>query len=119
VMRQLDTAISRHMAKAPDPRNVAATQQWDRILRMLRAAQPAMMDALDKALERMWADYLPMLEIIRKAVHHPDAPPAHIVDNRTLGAQLNYLDDLWNATQKPLETTAKPGSAKTASVKVG
>jgi hypothetical protein len=120
VMRQLDTAISRHMAKAPDPRNVAATQQWDRVLRLLRAAQPAMMDALDRALDKMWADYLPMLEVIRKAVHHPDAPPPHIVDRRTLGAQLNYLDDLWNATQKPLEqTTAKAGSAKAGAVKVG
>jgi hypothetical protein len=117
VMRQLDTAITRHQAKVPDPRNAAATQQWDRILRMLHAARPAMMDALDRAVERMWAGYLPMLEVIRKAVHHPDAPPQHIVDLRTLGVQLNYLDDLWNATSKPLET-AKAGSAKTASVKV-
>jgi hypothetical protein len=46
-----------------------------------------------------------MLEIVRTAVKHKEAPPP-ISDLALLGAQLNYLDDLWNAVSQPLERSA-------------
>jgi hypothetical protein len=65
---------------------------------------------LDAEADRIWADYVPLLEIVKTAVHHPEAPPA-ITDYRTLGAQINYLDDLSNTVSQPMERKLGDGAA--------
>ncbi|HEX7836054.1 MAG TPA: hypothetical protein VF469_01260, partial [Kofleriaceae bacterium] len=59
--------------------------------------------AFQRAVDRMWGEYLPLLGAVKRLVRHAEAPPP--IDNyATLGAQINYLDDLWNAVSQPMET---------------
>lgn len=62
--------------------------------------------AFETAVERVWAEYVPRLEDVQRMVAYPEPPPA-ITDPGGLGAQLNYLDDLWNAVAQPLEDTIR------------
>ena len=116
ILRQLDAAIVRHRTRVPDPAHVEARQRWQRVLQALHAAVPAARNTLDRAADRMWAAYVPLLDTVKTAVRHREAPPPRIVDYHTLGAQINYLDDLWNATSQPTERMAgrTGGSAPTA-----
>ncbi len=110
-LQQLDDAIAQQEANPPDASNAAATAGWTAVLTGLRAARPAVQNAFDRAADQIWAQYVPLLNIVKMAVGHTQAPPP-IADYRTLGAQVNYLDDLWNSVSQPMErATAEAGAA--------
>ena len=110
-LQQLDDAIREHQAKVPDPGNATATQTWSQILSGLRTARSGAQTAFDRAADQLWAQYVPLLNIVKMATGHTQAPPP-IADYRTLGAQVNYLDDLWNTVSQPMERrTAEAGAA--------
>jgi hypothetical protein len=109
-LQQLDDAIQQHQATPPDAANAQATQTWNAVLTALRASRTGVQNAFDRASDRMWAQYIPLLNIVKMAVGHKQAPPP-IADYRTLCAQVNYLDDLWNSVSQPMErTTAEAGA---------
>jgi hypothetical protein len=111
-LRQLDGEIQRRRAHAPAATTGGTAR--DAVLDGLDAAFARVPTAFEIAVDRIWAEYVPLLEIVKRAVGHTQAPPP-IADYRTLGAQLNYLDDLWNAVSQPMEhATAAAGTAKPA-----
>jgi hypothetical protein len=113
-LQQLDDAITQHQGNVPDAGNVQATQVWTQILAGLRTARSGAATALDRAADQLWAQYVPLLNIVKVATGHKQAPPP-IADYRTLGAQVNYLDDLWNTVSQPMErSTAEAGAAAKA-----
>jgi hypothetical protein len=69
-------------------------------------------NAFERAVDRLWSELLPLLAAIRTAVGHMQEPPP-ITDYETLGAQLNYLDDLWNAVSQAMEHAAADADADT------
>jgi len=66
----------------------------------------------DKA-DAIWATMQPMLATIAAVVSTKDnevaAPPVAITDYRTLGAQLNSMDDIMNACGRPMEQERAEG----------
>jgi Caspase domain len=110
-LRQLDQAIQQHQAAPPDPANATATATWNLILSALNGIRSRAPGAFDRAADRIWAEYVPLLNIVRMATHHAETPPP-IGDYRTLGAQVNYLDDLWNSVSQPMERAAATAGAK-------
>jgi putative sterol carrier protein len=68
------------------------------------------MPAFARAVDRAWHAYLPQLEVVRM-IARVTAPPPPIAD-ATLGAQLNYLDSLWNAVAQPMEAAAADRKAR-------
>jgi Caspase domain len=113
--KEIEAAIQHVQAQAPDPANAEATRAWNQKLAKLRNVSAEVVEASDRAADRLWAQYVPLLNIVKTAVHHRESPPP-ITDYRTLGAQVNYLDDLWNAVSQPMErAAAKTGAAAPAS----
>jgi hypothetical protein len=101
---ELDRAIEHHRATAPDPTDAQATQAWEKIGRKLDDVRTArLVDSGEYRDEagRLWAESAARLEVIRMIAHHPAPPPP--ISSYHLGAQLNYLDDLWNALSHPME----------------
>lgn len=86
--------------------------------RNLSASRDAVLDddyksAYQEALDRLWAACEPALMLAKMIARRSDpAPP--ISDYVTLGAQLNYLDDLWNAVTAPPEPAGAADSSASA-----
>jgi hypothetical protein len=108
---QLRAALDQHSARTPDPANAEATKQWTRVQSSLRDVVVSWEGWHAREEDKVWAELLPQIEAIRAMAKYPAAPPP-IFDYR-LGAQLNYLDDLWNAVSQPVEDAlAKPAGAQ-------
>ncbi|HMG56022.1 MAG TPA: hypothetical protein VK601_21135, partial [Kofleriaceae bacterium] len=68
---------------------------------------------VNSAADRAWSDCAPLIEMAHMIVRHAAAPPP--ADPTSLAARLNYLDDLWNALQQPIEDAlAKSADARKA-----
>ncbi|HEX8111849.1 MAG TPA: hypothetical protein VF516_29155, partial [Kofleriaceae bacterium] len=88
----------------------ASAEHATRGPRAVRDVGPAeLTPAFDTAVERVWAEYVPRLEDVQRMVGHPEPPPA-IADPGGLGAQLHYLDVLWNAVAQSLEDAIRSSS---------
>lgn len=84
---------------------------------LLDDASERIPNAFERAVDGLWSEVVPLLDTIRTAVGYAQRPPP-IGDHVTLGAQLNYLDDLWNAVSQSTghataeaDTTPPVGSA--------
>lgn len=107
---ELRAALEQHTARPPDPANVEATRAWSKIGTQLREVVAFWVERHDREEEQVWADIVPQLEAVR-AIERYAAPPPPISDY-SLGAQINYLDDLWNAVSRPVEQSiASAGGA--------
>jgi hypothetical protein len=114
ILSQLDHEIEQRSAHAP-----AAAQgaKRDVVVEGLADARTKLPNAFERAVDKLWAEYVPLLMIVKTAVGYTQAPPP-IGDYRTLGAQLNYLDALWNSVSQPMErATAAAGAAGAAGAK--
>jgi hypothetical protein len=109
VLQTLDDAIAEHDAKEPDPSAAAEHAAWAAISTGLQGVRSLVQSAYDAKADAMWTAMSAMLLIVKAAVGHPEAPPA-IADYRTLGAQVNYLDDIWNTCAQPMERELAGGS---------
>ncbi|HET7500353.1 MAG TPA: caspase family protein [Kofleriaceae bacterium] len=87
--------------RAADPARTA----HGAVSRPVELVEPPVMDTLSQAADKLWAGLVPRLDMIRMTVGYP-VPPPPISDYGTLGAQVNYLDDLWNAVSQPMEHAA-------------
>jgi hypothetical protein len=109
VLQKLDDAIVEHQGKEPDASATIAHAAWATILTGLQTARTTVQSAYDRKADAMWGAMSMLLVIVKAALSHPEAPPP-ITDYRTLGAQNNYLDDLWNACAQPMERDLAQGS---------
>jgi hypothetical protein len=114
---EIRAALDQHTARAPDPSDAAATQKWTKIQASLRDAEVVYFERHDREEDKLWAEMLPQLETIRTLARY--APPPPPISDYSLGPQLNYLDDLWNAVSQPVEDSlaksagaAQPGAAQ-------
>ncbi len=74
----------------------------------VRARTP---NAFERAADRIWGEYVPLLGAVQKAVGYAKPPPP-ITDYATLGEQLKYLDDLGAAVaQHTASSTAGAAGA--------
>jgi hypothetical protein len=109
---------ARTARRAAGPSGAQPGQQSAAGTRDFGATRDAAMDpdyksAYQEALDRLWAACEPALMLAKMIAKRSDpAPP--IADYAKLGAQLNYLDDLWNAVTAP-EPAAAADSAASAS----
>jgi hypothetical protein len=108
-LQKLDDAIVEHQGKEPDASNAVAHAKWAVILTGLQTARSTVQTTYDTKADGMWSAMVLLLYIVKAATSHPEAPPA-ITDYRTLGAQINYLDDLWNTCATPMERDLAEGS---------
>jgi hypothetical protein len=86
ILGELDHAIQQrqtHPAGARASRNLSVCVD-------VRARTP---NAFERAADRIWGEYAPLLGAVQKAVGYAKPPPP-ITDYVTLGEQLKYLDDL-------------------------
>jgi hypothetical protein len=103
---QLAASLEHPRADASGAASAATTRD---IGRYVVYAGPRIKSAVDRAADQMWAGYVPLLHIVRMAVRYAEEPPP-ISNYHTFAAQLNYLDDLWNAVAHSMENAAtKPG----------
>jgi hypothetical protein len=108
---QLRAALEQHGSRAPDPADAEATKKWSKIQSSLRDVEAVWVERQDRAEDQLWAELLPQIEAVRAMARHPAVPPP--ISDYGLGAQLNYLDDLWNAVSQPVEqaiATTQPGA---------
>lgn len=101
-LNQLDQAIAQHQAQMPPPGNLIATAKYQLILAGLQAARAGTEKYYDTQADRLWAAMGIALAAGRRLAGHTEPVPA-LTDYRTLGAQINYLDDLWNTVSQPME----------------
>jgi hypothetical protein len=106
--QQLLDELRHREARAPAVGNARASR--DLVAVDLDDALTRLPNAFERATNQLWAEYVPMLETVRAAVGHRQAPPP-ITDYVTLGAQLNYLDDLWISVSQAMERAAAEGGA--------
>ena len=107
---QLRAALEQHDSRAPDPADTEATETWSKVQSSLRNVIPMSVDWHDRLEDKLWAEMLPQIEAVRAMAKYPAAPPP--ISYYGFGAQLNYLDDLWNAVSQPVEQSiAKTGDA--------
>lgn len=98
----LDQAIAQHQSQPPPPGNAIADAQYRLILAGLQGARAGVAAYYDAQADALWSVMAAVLSAGRRLAGHPDSPPA-ITDYRTLGGQINYLDDLWNTVSRPME----------------
>jgi len=108
--RELRAAIQQRRARTPGAEPAARD-----VVAELDAASTRVPDAFDRVAAQLWDDCIPLLNVVRMAVGHRQAPP-RITDYRTLGAQLSYLDSLWNTVSQRIEH-ADPGAGATEPAK--
>lgn len=104
ILGELDQAIQHrqtHPAGARASRDVSVYVD-------VRARTP---NAFERAADRIWGEYVPLLGGVQKAVGYAKPPPP-ITDYVTLGEQLKYLDDLGAAVaQHTASSTAGAAGA--------
>lgn len=98
----LDQAIAQHQSNPPPPGNLIADAQYQLILAGLQGARAGVVAYYDAQADALWSLMSLVLSAARRLAGHPDSPPA-ITDYRTLGGQINYLDDMWNTVSRPME----------------
>ena len=98
ILREADREIRERRAEAP----AAARAGAARDMVLLEDEYERIPNAFERAADRLWAEYVPLLDIIRTAVGYAQTPPP-IADYVALGAQVNYLDDLWNAVSQSMQ----------------
>lgn len=107
--------IIRDREKNPPPKGapLASRDRWTKELAELKAALPAVQARFDEAIASnwilMWSPLVAAAAAVRLVTGKPGSPPIRIQDPRTLGLQLDWLDDLANAAAKPVDQASSEG----------
>lgn len=104
----MDAQIAQLQNNPPPPGNAAQAQAHAITLANLQTARTAVQQRFDQKADRLWSGMTFVLGLARMALAastDEDIPsvPKTIDDYRTLGTQLDFIDDLSNAVLEPVD----------------
>jgi hypothetical protein len=115
VLTQLHHALDEHITNHTPPAGAPAAQVagFMAIKTGLEHQLMTVGQAYNDKADAIWATMQPMLATIAMLASTKDnplvAPPVAITDYRTLGAQINSMDDIMNACGRPMEQERAEG----------